>query len=255
MNRPFYTTFGWAYDRLIQGPVTTRIDFVEEQLRRRGILAGAHLLDAGCGTGAYSVALAERGFSVTGIDTSAELLAEAKGKAQQAGVHIYFQVGDILTLPEDLATDAVLCRGVLNDLIKEEDRRAVFGSFAGVLRLGGVVILDVREWHLTAARKTQNPVFEKTVETERGRLTFRSVIELQPQTQSLLVSEMLVLESSEGRQVTPFDFVMKCWTKEELAGHLIRAGFDSLEYFGDYDSVSTLCTTDRLIAVATLRNK
>jgi ubiquinone/menaquinone biosynthesis C-methylase UbiE len=252
MDRPFYTKFAWAFDLIIHGSVTSRVDFIVEQLGRRGVLPGTRLLDAGCGTGTYSVALAQRGFSVTGIDSSADLIAEARGKAKNAGVDVQFVVGNILEMPEGLMADAVLCRGVLNDLTEEESRRRVFPSFAGCLRKGGVLILDVREWHSTVARKRESPVSEKSIDTERGRLTFRSVTELLPEKQSLLISETHTLESPNGRELAPYNFVMRCWTQQELAQGLESAGFGSTEYFGDYDAAKAVGSTDRLVAVSTL---
>ena len=252
MNRPFYTTFAWAYDLLIQGPVKERVHLIVTQLRQRGVTNGAWLLDAGCGTGSYAVALATEGFRVTGVDASSELIAEAKRKGTTAGAAVDFRVGDILRLPEELTLDAVLCRGVLNDLTRQEDRRTVFSSFAGVVRQGGVLVLDVREWQATAARKLENPAYQKTVKTEKGSLTFRSVTGLQPETHSLLIAETHVLQSPDGPESASFDFEMKCWTQSELARSLDSAGFDTIEYFGDYDSAKPAGTTDRLIAVARL---
>jgi hypothetical protein len=120
---------------------------------------------------------------------------------------------------------------------------------------GGVLVLDVREWRSTVVRKTENPVFEKTVMTENGPLTFRSLTKLQPETHSLLISETHVLQSPRRRDAAAFDFEMKCWTREELAAHLVAAGFEAIEYFGDYDSAKPVGTTDRLIAVATLAKR
>jgi hypothetical protein len=151
--------------------------------------------------------------------------------------------------------DAVLCRGVLNDLIDEDSRRPVFVSFAGAMRQEAALILDVREWRSTAAQKTHRPVFEKTVETERGRLTFRSVTKLQPERRCLLVSETHVLEAPGGRQVAFCDFATRCWTQDELARNLARAGFEPVECFGDYDAAKPVGATDRLVAAATLRHE
>ena len=49
MNRPFYTSFAWAYDLLIHEPVAERLEFVTEMWAKRGVTRGAHVLDAGCG--------------------------------------------------------------------------------------------------------------------------------------------------------------------------------------------------------------
>lgn len=250
MKRPFYTTFAWAYDLLIQKPVKDHIDFIATQLSKRNIANNASLLDAGCGTGNYTLALSERGFRVTGLDISKGLIKEAKIKCEIRRMPVDFSVCDILAIPEELTFDAIVCRGVLNDLIETASRKTVFFSFAGALRKGGVLILDVREWQSTFIRKTQNPIFEKTVMTDKGCLTFHSATRLQPKTHSLLISETHTLQSVSDREVATFNFEMKCWTQEELLEYLDNAGFEEIQYFGDYDSSKPVGSTDRLIAVA-----
>jgi SAM-dependent methyltransferase len=255
MNRPFYTTYAWAYDLLIRGPINQRVEFIESQLGDWRILPGACLLDAGCGTGTYSIALAKKGFRVTGIDSSADLVEEAKRKTAQADICISFVIGDILALPMDCKVDAILCRGVLNDLTNTDARRVVFPSFAKAMRKGGILIFDVREWQSTLVRKTANPVTEKIVQTEKGQLLFRSITSLEPESHSLLISEIHELQSAGGQKTDTFSFVMRCWTQEELGGLLSSAGFDHVEYFGDYDAASRIGSTDRLVVVARLEKK
>lgn len=46
--------------------------------------AGAHVLDFGCATGVYSLALMKRGFRVTGVDINEAYLAEARRKGVAA---------------------------------------------------------------------------------------------------------------------------------------------------------------------------
>jgi magnesium-protoporphyrin O-methyltransferase len=60
-------------------------------------LSGRRLLDAGCGTGAFSVAAAERAASVLAIDLSPTLVALARDRLPKelAGGSIDFRVGDM----------------------------------------------------------------------------------------------------------------------------------------------------------------
>jgi len=62
-----------------------------------GDLSGRRLLDAGCGTGAFSVAAAERSASVLAIDLSPTLVALARERLPQrlAAGRIDFRVGDM----------------------------------------------------------------------------------------------------------------------------------------------------------------
>jgi magnesium-protoporphyrin O-methyltransferase len=61
-------------------------------------MRGARVLDAGCGTGALSVALARRGADVLGVDVSPTLVALANERAPQdlAPGLVSFAVGDML---------------------------------------------------------------------------------------------------------------------------------------------------------------
>src|SRR5215831_4866280 len=73
--RPFYGEHAWAYDLLVARPVCRECACIAALLSQRDIGAGARILDAGCGTGRYTMGLARRGYLVTGLDRSAPLIA------------------------------------------------------------------------------------------------------------------------------------------------------------------------------------
>jgi SAM-dependent methyltransferase len=247
--RPFYGSFAWAYDLISERAVAAECAHIEAMLAGRGIAAGARLLDAGCGTGRYAVELARRGFRVTGVDTSAELLAIARG---QAGAEtVTFVLGDLRALPLALDHDAILCRGVLNDLVDDRARRAAFLAFGRALTTGGALVLDVREWETTKRRKTLEPVLERSLPTARGTLTYRSQTRLDQATRQLRIAERHVLTGATGTTVAEYDFVMRCWTRDELDHLLGEAGFTGVEYAGAYDREVPAGVTDRLVVAAT----
>src|SRR5262245_9282428 len=95
-TRPFYGEFAWAFDLLIDRPVGTDSAAIAAWLSERGVLPGATLLDAGCGTGRYAGELARRGYLVEGVDRSSELIETAR---QSVGDAASFRVGDLLVLP------------------------------------------------------------------------------------------------------------------------------------------------------------
>src|SRR5947199_9898291 len=78
-RRPFYAEYAWAFDLLIDRPVRKEGNAMAAWLRERGVLPGADLLDAGCGTGRYAAELARRGYIVHGVDASPELIDIAIG--------------------------------------------------------------------------------------------------------------------------------------------------------------------------------
>jgi SAM-dependent methyltransferase len=250
-RRPFYAEFAWAFDLLIDRPVRKECAAIATWLLGHGVLPGAELLDAGCGTGRYTIELANRGYVVHGVDVSPELVAEASRSLGNGTKFVSFAVGNILALPA-ARYDAALCRGVLNDFVADDDRQAVFGSLSRALRPAGVLILDVREWEASAARKGREPVFRKSVATDRGKLTFTSVTEVDAEGHRLLVSEQHTLIDDGLERSSDYVFVMRCWTRAELDSNLRSSGFGEIAYFGAYDATIEPGSTDRLVAVAKL---
>jgi SAM-dependent methyltransferase len=251
VSRPFYDEYAWAYDFVIDPPSEEQLNFIADAFARRGVGAGSLVLDAGCGVGRHASGLARRGYVVEGVDLSPGLIEGARRRAGEEGPPAAsFRVGDILELPPDARFDGLLCRGVLNDLLDGRSRGRAFSSFAGALRRGGVILLDVREWEATARRKIREPVSEKTVETPRGRLTFRSVTRVDPGTRRLLVEERHTLRAGGAESVAAYDFQMRCWTREELEARMSRAGFGRVEFFGAYERATPAGATDRLVCVA-----
>ncbi len=250
-DRPFYGRFAWAYDVLSERSVASECAHVAAALARRGVAPGARLLDAGCGTGRYAAELARRGYRVTGLDASLELLALARRRPDASAVTLV--AADLATLPVRSCCQAILCRGVLNDLVDDTSRRAVFLSFARALTSGGALLLDVREWEATVRRKSREPVHEKTVETVHGTLTFRSVTRLDHDAHALRLAERHVLVADGVTTAAEYDFVMRCWTRDELDRFLAEAGFVAAEYRGGYDPAVAAGATDRLVIAATRR--
>jgi len=250
-SRPFYGEYAWAFDLLIDRPVGQECAAITAWFSDRGVLPGATLLDAGCGTGRYTGELARRGYVLEGVDRSSELIETAKQSVGGRGHSASFRVGDLLALPA-ARYDGILCRGVLNDFVNDDARVSVFDAFAGALRRPGVLILDVREWGATKDRKQREPVFRKSVTTDRGKLTFTSNTEPDPEHQQLLLSETHILVNDAGEHSSNYRFVMRCWTRTELESLFERSGFGPVAYFGAYDPAVHAGATDRLIAVAQL---
>jgi ubiquinone/menaquinone biosynthesis C-methylase UbiE len=73
--------------------------------------SGGTVLDAGAGTGRFSLPLASRGFRVTHFDISPKMIERASATADRDGLMLTFTQGDIVDLSRfpDGAFDLVLC--------------------------------------------------------------------------------------------------------------------------------------------------
>ncbi len=87
-------------------------------------------LDLGCGTGRDGVYLAQRGWTVTGIDGVEQAIESARQRSQQAGVEVNWILGDVTQL-ELLGLgdgfDFVLDRGCFHGLSDRERERCAQG--------------------------------------------------------------------------------------------------------------------------------
>ena len=102
------------------------------------------VLDVGCGTGSLSVILAGLGYSVTGIDLSPTMLAQARAKGKALGHPSVFHVMDAAT-PQFAAHsfDAIVCRHLLWTL---PDPAQVLQTWTDLLKPGGRLMLIEGYW-------------------------------------------------------------------------------------------------------------
>jgi len=71
----------------------------EEFMARLPLRAGSHVLDVACGTGNLAVIAARQDCEVTGVDIAGNLIAQARARAAEEGLHIDFKAGDAEAMP------------------------------------------------------------------------------------------------------------------------------------------------------------
>ncbi len=144
-----YQAFSRIYDRIMAHVGYEQwADYVEQILDRFGHRP-RDLLDLACGTGASSLPFARRGYRVTGVDLSADMLARAREKARTAGLPVVFHHGDMRRLEEVFRPprpgfDLVICLyDSLNYVLEPAELARVFAGVRSLLRPRGLFIFDV----------------------------------------------------------------------------------------------------------------
>lgn len=105
---------------------------------------GGMIADCACGTGAITIRLARKGFSMIGVDISPEMLEQAASKARKAGLRIPFVCQDMARLQLHRPCQGIVCAcdGV-NYLDNLEDVEAFFSAAHRGLCPGGWLLFDV----------------------------------------------------------------------------------------------------------------
>jgi SAM-dependent methyltransferase len=124
------------------GPQATaaEVDFFLELVR---LPVGAAVLDVGCGDGAHTLALASRGFRVTGVDRSGPLIERARVGSEMVGAKASFVHGDIRSVELQGQFDAALCVGSMLGYRNLQADREILSRIRDLLRPDARMLLHV----------------------------------------------------------------------------------------------------------------
>lgn len=118
---------------------TSEVDFIETAL---GLSEDAAVLDVACGGGRHALALARRGYSVEGVDSSATLAGYAARCAYEQATRARFVQGDMRALDYERQFDAALVMNSSLGFFDDATNRATLGRIARALVDGGKLLLQ-----------------------------------------------------------------------------------------------------------------
>lgn len=144
MDKEPYLNFAFIYDQIMSGvDYEAWADYVEELLNRFEKYPES-IVDLACGTGASTFPFKKRGYNVSGVDISSQMLIRASQVASEQKLDIKFYQQDLrqLNLPEkyDLA---LLFQDGLNYIIDETDLAQTFLQVCNILKPGALFIFDL----------------------------------------------------------------------------------------------------------------
>lgn len=142
-----YETLAALYDSLMEETDYEQWADYMDRLLTANHCPGRRLLDLGCGTGNITIPLARRGYQITAVDLSAEMLAQAQAKSAALGVAVAWQQQDMaaLQLAGQPVFDAVIATfDAFNYLTEPEELQDLLHQINGLLADGGILIFDVQ---------------------------------------------------------------------------------------------------------------
>ena len=112
----------------------------ESVARLLAVPSGAEVLDVPCGGGRLSLALARRGYKLTGVDWSPEFLAHARSLDTAHGVT--WERRDMRDLPWRERFDGAFCLGNSFGYLDDEGNAAFLRAVAAALKPGARFVLE-----------------------------------------------------------------------------------------------------------------
>lgn len=208
-------------------------DLIEEVFRRFSPHPVKFILSLGCGTGTYEIELAKRGYQLTGVDLSQDMLNIAQAKIAQDGFKddIQLVLADIRKLPKFEKTfDAVIMMfNIAGYQRTPADMTQVASGVASALKPGGIFLFDA--WNepavLADPPSDRTKVIDKPDGTKLTRLTRGSL----DRQNKLVKIQFEVTEAKMGNtqaDVTE-DHPMRYWAIDELKSVLADGGLEFLQ--------------------------
>lgn len=180
-----------------------------------GLPRGARVLDVCCGTGTVARHLVSRGYSMTGVDASEEMLRYAREDVPEGE----FIVGGAEDFRLPPVYDAALSTfDSLSYLLDQEALERGFGNVYAALRPGGMFVFDLAT---EASFQTEWNQSCHIVEADEVCIVRGSYSERERLGRTLITT----FYRHGGWERVDVEFLAHCHRPEEVLGALKRAGF------------------------------
>ncbi|NCC34005.1 MAG: class I SAM-dependent methyltransferase, partial [Chloroflexia bacterium] len=219
-----FDAYSRYYDLLYRDKdYAAEVDYITGLLERYG-QHGRELLEFGSGTRRHGRLLAERGYRVTGIERSAEMVAQA-----QPAPGFSCQQGDICTVQLGCTFDAVLSLfHVVSYQTTNAAVQAVFARAAEHLQPGGLFLFDV--WYSPAVAAQRPEVRVKRLAADGMEITRLAEPLLYPNDNRVDVHYTIFARDTDSGAVQTFTEThpMRHFSLPELDLLAASAGFERL---------------------------
>ena len=159
------------------------VDFIEKEINWN---KNCKILDVGCGTGRHVIELTKRGYSVTGIDLSENMLKKARKNACNAGFEIDFRQADArnLSFQGEFGLVIMICEGAFPLMETDEMNFNILESAARSLNKKGKLILTTLNGLFPLFHSVKDFInSDSTSQTNKNNtfdlMTFRDIYQLE----------------------------------------------------------------------------
>ena len=227
----FHDQYAAAYDALYQDKdYEKECAYIEALFTKYGYRPNT-ILDLGCGTGGHALLLAQRGYSVIGIDRSASMLDIARRKARDLGHDIEFIEGDITRIPTVRKCDAVIAMfAVMGYQTTNSALAAACNAAKGALVPGGLFLFDC--WHGNAVLADRPVPRIKEIDLGGGERIIRFTLPEIDEMNHVVKVNFRVWKSKENEFTETFEtHPMRYLFPQETRYFLEVAGFTDVDFY------------------------
>jgi SAM-dependent methyltransferase len=243
VQRPWFETiFDERYPELF-GPIEGNAEEeVEEILGFLPLPAGAAVEDLGCGRGRHAIPLARRGYRVTGVDISENMLRMARTRAEREGVRVEWVQEDMRTFCRRDAFDLALSLFTSFGYFSDAENQRVLNHIGRSLKDGGALLLDLRNAGKGLSRLED---MDKSIEVPAGSL--RMSVRFDRRT--MRASAEHTLTRPDGIRISSA-FDVRVYSMDELGRMIRKAGMAVKDFYGSLSGAPFTDESARMVTLA-----
>ena len=191
--------------------------YLIDLLKSKG--AGKSGLDIGCGNGYFTRALIKAGYSVIGIDISAQMLDTAQKLALKEGVRAEFLLGDITKLKVNAKKDFCVAINDCINYIPKNKLKCAFSRVYACLKKGGIFIFDI-----SSADKLKNTLGNNLFAEDNDDISY---IWFNTLSDDSVTMDLTFFERRPDGNYTRYDerHIQYIYEEAEILSQLSEAGF------------------------------
>lgn len=220
-------------------------------------LSGGKILELACGSGRVLLPLAQDGFAVTGVDTSAAMLALARTRLQEAGLNctLVQQNISVLNLGQKFRL-AFIALGSFGHIATRKAQQLTIAAVRAHLSPGGTFIIDISNADARYMEDLGSHMLHQgTWHRDDGTLLTHFVSPTSAMDHHLLELTHFYDQHSQGGAVhrTTVTTHLYLFERSEIELLLEQAGFVVKDIYGDYDLGPYQLESPRMICIAEAR--
>lgn len=203
------------------------------------------ILDVPSGYGRHSIALAKKGFNVTGVELNAVHLSEAIRTAQTTQVKPDFVKGNMIDISHKEEFDAVINMFYSFGFFEtDEENKKVLENFFNALRKGGKFLFhtDVNVPRILAGKYKE----DETRSLASGN-TLRIIDKYNPEDKR--IHGTWIIKGEDGKEERK-DYSVRVYTKQEFIDLCKQVGFTDFEVYSDWNKTPYSEDSEDMIIVA-----
>jgi ubiquinone/menaquinone biosynthesis C-methylase UbiE len=241
-----YARFAEYYDSLTRNvDYSAMAQFLCNVMEKHGHSPGL-AVDLACGTGNLTLALAEKGWDIYGVDASAEMLSVAQQKAAEEGRSLLFLCQKLQNLDLYGTVDTALCAmDSLNHIVSTAQLQAAMQRIALFLNPGGYFVFDVNTEYKHQKVLGDN-IF--VYDTEDVYCVWQNSYHAENHMVKINL-DFFAREQSRYRRSRE-EFFERAYSDIEIKSMLLKAGLEPVACYDGYTIAAPGATAERIVYIA-----